>query len=274
MFGEGSYSGKGIYDVAAFETTLANRVGDNRLLSHDLFEGIYARCGLASDVEVVEEYPSRYDVATARQHRWTRGDWQLLPWVLGAHHPLAPLGRWKMFDNLRRSLLVPAVLLGFALCWAVSAPLAWSLFFLGSHRSARRCCRSWSTCVPRAGEVAADGVADLIAADLLGGSGLDHGGCHPAHSVPTGHLAAQSPGMDHRGAIEDPSLVHRAGLLPAHVRRRPAGLGSDSVPAARGRGRSLDCRAASAGMAVRAHRGASRQPARAHGAPRDADRGR
>jgi cyclic beta-1,2-glucan synthetase len=132
MFGEGSYSGKGIYDVAAFETSLANRVGDNRLLSHDLFEGIYARCGLASDVEVVEEYPSRYDVATARQHRWTRGDWQLLPWVLGAHPPLAPLGRWKMADNLRRSLLVPAVLLGFALCWAAAAPAAWSMFFLAA----------------------------------------------------------------------------------------------------------------------------------------------
>src|SRR4029077_3483039 len=72
MFGEGSYSGKGIYDVAAFETTLANRAGDDRMLSHDLFEGVHARCGLASDVEVVEEYPSRYDVATARQHRWTR----------------------------------------------------------------------------------------------------------------------------------------------------------------------------------------------------------
>jgi cyclic beta-1,2-glucan synthetase len=132
MFGEGSYSGKGIYDVTAFETTLANRVGDNRLLSHDLFEGIYARCGLASDIEVVEEYPSRYDVATARQHRWIRGDWQLLPWVLRAHGPMTALGRWKMFDNLRRSLLVPAVFLGFALCWSRSAPPEWSLFFLGA----------------------------------------------------------------------------------------------------------------------------------------------
>jgi cyclic beta-1,2-glucan synthetase len=132
MFGEGSYSGKGIYDVAAFETTLENRVADDRMLSHDLFEGVYARCGLASDVEVVEEFPSRYDVATARQHRWTRGDWQLLPWVLGARAPMAALGRWKMFDNLRRSLLPPTVLLGFALCWVESAALAWSLFFLGS----------------------------------------------------------------------------------------------------------------------------------------------
>jgi len=132
MFGEGSYSGKGIYDVTAFETTLANRVSDNRLLSHDLFEGIYARCGLASDIEVVEEYPSRYEVATARQHRWTRGDWQLLPWVLRAREPMPALGRWKMFDNLRRSVVVPAVLLGFALCWSHPAPLAWSLLFVGA----------------------------------------------------------------------------------------------------------------------------------------------
>ena len=132
LFGEGSYSGKGIYDVAAFETTLADRVGDNRLLSHDLFEGIYARCGLASDVEVVEEYPSRYEVAAARQHRWTRGDWQLLPWVLPAREPMTALGRWKMFDNLRRSALPPAVLLGFSLCWAVPTAPAWSIFFLGT----------------------------------------------------------------------------------------------------------------------------------------------
>ena len=132
MFGEGSYSGKGIYDVAAFETTLADRFGDNRLLSHDLFEGIYARCGLASDVEVVEEYPSQYVVAAARQHRWMRGDWQLLPWVLGAHPPMAALGRWKMFDNLRRSILVPAAFVGLALCWVGSAAPAWSLFFLGT----------------------------------------------------------------------------------------------------------------------------------------------
>ena len=131
MFGEGSYIGKGIYEVAAFETTLANRVKDNRLLSHDLFEGIYARCGLATDIEVVEEFPSRYEVAAARGHRWARGDWQLLPWVLW-RTPLGALGCWKILDNLRRSALAPAVLLGIALCWAGAAPLAWSLFFLGT----------------------------------------------------------------------------------------------------------------------------------------------
>ena len=83
LFGEGSYAGKGIYDVDVFEQALAGRVPENTLLSHDLFEGIFARAGLASDIEVIEEFPPRYDVAAARQHRWTRGDWQLLPWILG-----------------------------------------------------------------------------------------------------------------------------------------------------------------------------------------------
>ncbi len=83
LFGLGSYAGKGIYDVDAFEAALADRVPEGTLLSHDLFEGTFARAGLVSDIEVVEEFPSRYDVAAARQHRWARGDWQLLPWILG-----------------------------------------------------------------------------------------------------------------------------------------------------------------------------------------------
>ncbi|MEA3106582.1 MAG: cyclic beta,2-glucan synthetase [Gammaproteobacteria bacterium] len=132
MFGEGSYTGKGIYDVGVFEATLDGRVGDNRLLSHDLFEGIYARCGLASDVEVVEEYPSRYDVATARQHRWTRGDWQLLPWILGLHGAVPALGRWKMLDNLRRSLQFPGCVAALVLSWLGPAPLGWTLFLLAA----------------------------------------------------------------------------------------------------------------------------------------------
>ena len=83
LFGEGSYAGKGIYDVDAFEAALAGRVPDSTLLSHDLFEGMFARAGLASDIEVVEEFPARYDVGALRHHRWARGDWQLLPWILG-----------------------------------------------------------------------------------------------------------------------------------------------------------------------------------------------
>ena len=83
MFGEGSYAGKGIYEVDLFEAAVAGRVLDSTLLSHDLFEGVFARAGLASDVEVVDEFPARYDIAALRHHRWARGDWQLLPWILG-----------------------------------------------------------------------------------------------------------------------------------------------------------------------------------------------
>ena len=123
LFGEGSYTGKGIYEVDAFEAALAGRVPDSTLLSHDLFEGTFARAALASDIEVVEEFPSRYDVAAARQHRWARGDWQLLPWIFGrgdasiasrGTSALPLIGRWKMLDNLRRTLSAPASVTGLA----------------------------------------------------------------------------------------------------------------------------------------------------------------
>lgn len=124
LFGEGSYTGKGIYEIDAFEASLAGRIPENALLSHDLFEGMFARAGLASDVEVVEEFPSRYDVVARRQHRWMRGDWQLLPWILGSGKGAAapPLGRWKMIDNLRRSVTAPLALLGLGLSWLLPMP--------------------------------------------------------------------------------------------------------------------------------------------------------
>ncbi len=134
LFGEGSYAGKGIYDIDAFEAALAGRVPDSTLLSHDLFEGVFARAGLASDVEVVEEFPARYDVDAVRHHRWARGDWQLLPWMLGraprsgtdrTRHGIPAIGRWKMLDNLRRTLSAPAcmlaLLVGFSLPFAAAS---------------------------------------------------------------------------------------------------------------------------------------------------------
>jgi cyclic beta-1,2-glucan synthetase len=127
LFGEGSYTGKGIYDVDAFEAALSGRVPENALLSHDLFEGVFARAGLASDIELIEEFPSRYDVAVKRQHRWTRGDWQLIPWVFGhrtGSQAVPSLGRLKMLDNLRRSLLAPFTLMALGLCWQLPMPSA------------------------------------------------------------------------------------------------------------------------------------------------------
>lgn len=143
LFDEGSYIGKGIYDVDAFEAALADRVPDSTLLSHDLFEGMFARAGLATDIEVVEEFPARYDVDALRHHRWARGDWQLLPWILG-RGPATPagrvraaipaIGRWKMIDNLRRTLSAPAAVLallgGFALPF--NDALLWTAFVLAT----------------------------------------------------------------------------------------------------------------------------------------------
>ncbi|MCA3788784.1 MAG: glycosyl transferase, partial [Burkholderia sp.] len=132
LFDEGSYAGKGIYDVDAFEAVLAGRVPENTVLSHDLFEGIFARAGLASDVEVVEASPSRYDVAAGRLHRWARGDWQLLPWLISGHERLTAVGRWKMLDNLRRTLTAPAMLIALLAGWMQPLPvsLGWSAFVL------------------------------------------------------------------------------------------------------------------------------------------------
>ena len=140
LCGEGSYVGKGIYDVDAFEAALAGRVPENVLLSHDLFEGIFARAGLVSDIELVEEFPSRYDAATARAHRWARGDWQLLPWLLGratrgtdARLGTIPLvGAWKILDNLRRTLVAPACIIGLIVGWTQPLPTAvfWTVFIV------------------------------------------------------------------------------------------------------------------------------------------------
>ena len=146
LFAEGSYAGKGIYDIDAFEASTAGRFPENTVLSHDLVEGLFARAGLATDVEVVEEFPSRYDVARARDHRWVRGDWQLLPWLIsgnksfwpswrgGAKNKLSFLGRWKLFDNLRRSLtpimIVGALFIGW-LQPAITA-IIWTAFILAT----------------------------------------------------------------------------------------------------------------------------------------------
>ncbi|HEX7422412.1 MAG TPA: hypothetical protein VF311_00795, partial [Terriglobales bacterium] len=133
LFGEGSFIGKGIYEVDAFERTLKGRFPENRILSHDLLEGCYARAGLLSDVMLYEEYPHSYNADVNRRHRWIRGDWQLLRWLLSGlpgpdarlkKNTFSWLSQWKIFDNLRRSLVPAALTFLLLMGWTV-LPSAW-----------------------------------------------------------------------------------------------------------------------------------------------------
>ena len=141
LFQQGSFIGKGIYDVDAFTRALEGCLPDNQILSHDLIEGCYARSGLLSDVQVYEQYPARYGADVKRRHRWIRGDWQLLPWLSPwardasgewARNRLGVMARWKILDNLRRSLEPLATMLMLGWAWLFSNdPLGWTLTVIG-----------------------------------------------------------------------------------------------------------------------------------------------
>lgn len=142
LFHEGSYTGKGIYDIDAFEASLENRVPENTILSHDLFEGLYARTALLTDIELLDDYPQSYKTFFTRQHRWTRGDWQIGAWILPyvrnakgqlVKNQLPLISRWKIADNLRRSLVAPTSLLWFILAWTCLPGSAtyWIAYALG-----------------------------------------------------------------------------------------------------------------------------------------------
>nr|WP_233279478.1 hypothetical protein [Acidihalobacter yilgarnensis] len=140
LFGEGAFIGKGIYDVDAFRQAVDGRFPENLILSHDLLESGYARSALVTDVDLIEDHPASYAIEISRRHRWIRGDWQLAGWLLprvpgpnGAKpkrqpNPLSALSLWKLFDNLRRSLVSPALLALLAGGW---------LWGQGQHGSGR-----------------------------------------------------------------------------------------------------------------------------------------
>ncbi|WP_300988934.1 glycoside hydrolase family 94 protein [Thiocapsa sp.] len=140
-FQEGSFIGKGIYDVDVFEQALEGRFPENRILSHDLLEGCHVRSGLVSDVQLYEDFPACYSVDVSRRHRWIRGDWQIARWLSPRvpglegrlrRNPLSALSRWKLADNLRRSLVPAALTLLFVLGWTLTAsPGLWTLAVLG-----------------------------------------------------------------------------------------------------------------------------------------------
>ena len=133
LFGEGIFTGKGLYDVDAFTASLEGSVPENALLSHDLFEGLHARVALVSDVELVDEYPSSVLSHARRQHRWIRGDWQILFWLFPfvpspnglKRNTLPIIGRWKILDNLRRSLVAPTLLILLVAGWTVLPGPRW-----------------------------------------------------------------------------------------------------------------------------------------------------
>jgi cyclic beta-1,2-glucan synthetase len=137
LFGEGIFTGKGIYDVDALRESVEHRFPENALLSHDLIEGAYARVGLVSDIELIDDYPSHFSAYSRRKHRWVRGDWQIMRWVLprvpnfeGATipNPISLISQWKILDNLRRSLLEPATLALLLAGWFFlpGQPLYWT----------------------------------------------------------------------------------------------------------------------------------------------------
>ena len=138
LYGEGIFTGKGIYEVAALHAVLNRRFPRNALLSHDLIEGAYARAGLATDIEVIDDYPSHYSAYTRRKHRWVRGDWQIVQWMFSRvpdesgkllPSPISTISRWKIFDNLRRSLVEPFTFILFILgwLWLPGGPVYWTI---------------------------------------------------------------------------------------------------------------------------------------------------
>jgi len=180
LYGEGIFAGKGIYEVDVVKRVLDRRFPRNALLSHDLIEGAYARAGLASDIEVIEDYPSHYSAHNRRKHRWLRGDWQIAGWLLPrvpdesgerVPNPISIVAQWKILDNLRRSLVEPATLLLLVLGWVVlpgSAAYwtlatitilflpAWCQFVFELVRAA----------IQRKSEVARDAVSTLFSAHI------------------------------------------------------------------------------------------------------------
>lgn len=142
LFGEGVFTGKGLYDLEAFESILDGRFPENTILSHDLLESTYLRTALVSDIELFDDYPTTYLSYSKRNHRWIRGDWQILPWLFARvpggggerqTNPANIVSRWKIFDNLRRSVSPLALLVFLLLGWTVlpGLPIIWTLAALG-----------------------------------------------------------------------------------------------------------------------------------------------
>ncbi len=169
VFGEGTFTGKGLLHVQALHQVLVGRLPEGQVLSHDLLEGAIARCAGVSDVTVIEDAPVHADVAASRLHRWTRGDWQLLPFVVGAASvPVAAISRWKMLDNLRRSLVVPLSLALLLLVLATGVlPAGFALVTVAAAFSAGPLLGALAGLAPSRDDIALRRFYRLAGADLL-----------------------------------------------------------------------------------------------------------
>jgi cyclic beta-1,2-glucan synthetase len=187
LFGEGSFTGKGLLHVATLHAVLGERLPTEQVLSHDLLEGALVRCAVVTDVTLIEPDPDHADAAASRGHRWARGDWQLLPFLLhGRQWPLGTINRWKLFDNLRRSLVAPACLLLIALAMAglgLSLPAALALT-VAAH-AAGPIMGALAGWVPRHWRLLGQRYAVAAAQDLLRalGGGLWHLALLPQQAV-------------------------------------------------------------------------------------------
>jgi hypothetical protein len=180
LYGEGIFAGKGIYEVDVVQRVLDRRFPRNALLSHDLIEGAYARAGLASDIEVIEDYPSHYSAYNRRKHRWLRGDWQTTGWLLPrvsdesgqrVSNPISITAQWKILDNLRRSLVEPATFLLLVLGWFVlpGAPWLWTLATIAILIVPAWCQFAFDlvrAAIERKSAMARDAVDTLVAANI------------------------------------------------------------------------------------------------------------
>ncbi len=248
-FGEGSFIGKGIYDVDAFIRVAGDQFPDNLILSHDLLEGCYARTALASDVQLYESSPQRYLADVSRRHRWVRGDWQITPWMLPwvpgpsgrrLRNPISALSRWKIFDNLRRSLVAPALLLVLFAGWStLYPPWFWTLVvaaislaptllrgdgaraLAGRPRDGRAAPRRGARDRTRPGP-------DGTLADLSAVRGLLEPGCRGADDRAQESDAHPPSGMDD---------LERGSAELWHGRARPGDPGDGGGAGARGRAR-------------------------------------
>ena len=191
LFGEASYTGKGLMDVQAVHAVLGGNLPEEQVLSHDLLEGALARCGAVTDVTLVEDAPFHAEVAASRVHRWTRGDWQLLPillrsWLQPSRYPLGAVNRWKMADNLRRSLVPPAclALLMLALAGEIVTPGA-ALFVVLAAYAAGPLMGALAATLPTREDVAWRHFAHQAGASLLraAGGGLWHGAMLLQHAL-------------------------------------------------------------------------------------------